>query len=140
MDSLHLGVYSDAPFASNDDNGSQLVYLILLADDSNCCHILALSSKKSKRVIRFIMEGEFFVLSTAIYYALVIQQGLKSILGQSIKQMIFMGLKQLFDVIKKSSYTIEKRLMIEVTTAREAYNRYEISNEALVIGLNNPSE
>ena len=48
--------------------------------------------------------------------------------------------KQLFDVITKSSHTTEKRLMIEVTAAREAYNRHEISNVGLVPGDGNPAD
>ena len=38
-DSLHLRVYADASFASNDDLSSQLEYIALLCDDRDGCHV-----------------------------------------------------------------------------------------------------
>ena len=130
---LHLRVYSDASSASNDDHSSQLGYLILLADDANRCHVIACSSKKSKHIVRSIMAGKVFAFSAAFDHAYIIRHDLESILGQSIRH-------KMFDVITKSSHTTEKRLMIEVTAAREAYNRHEISNVGLVPGEVNPAD
>lgn len=47
---------------------------------------------------------------------------------------IFTDARQLFDVISRASHTTEKRLMIDVATAREAYNREDLSNVGLVAG------
>lgn len=60
--SLRLKVYADASFASSDDGSSQLGYLILLCDDHEACHVLAFSSKKSRRVVRPILAGEVYAL------------------------------------------------------------------------------
>lgn len=142
MDSttLHMRVYSDASFASNDDNSSQLGYIVLLADKQNNCHVLAYSSKKSKRVVRSIMAGEVFAFSAAFDHAFVIQHDLRRILKHPIGMKMFTDSKQLFDVITRASHTTEKRLMVEITAARESYNRYEISTVGLVAGDVNPAD
>ena len=121
--SLHLRLYSDASFASNDDHSLQLGYLIIIADDTKLYHLLAYYSKNSKQVVRSIMAGELFAFLAAFDHAFVIRLNLESVLEQPIRQMMFTDSKQLFDVTTKSSHTTEKRFMIEVTTAREAYDR-----------------
>ena len=40
---------------------------------------------------------------------------------------------QMFDVVTKASSTTERRLMIDIATARESYNREEISNVVFVM-------
>ena len=57
-DSPQIEVYTDASFAGNDDLSSQLGIIILLCDSSNRAHILEYSSRKSKSVVRSILEGE----------------------------------------------------------------------------------
>ena len=37
----HMLAYSEASFASNLDNRSQIWYITLLADDHNYCHVLS---------------------------------------------------------------------------------------------------
>ena len=57
--SLHLRVYTDAAFGTNEDRTSQIGYLILLCDGKDNAEVLDFSSKKSGRVVRSIMGGEF---------------------------------------------------------------------------------
>jgi len=140
MQSLHMRVYSDASFASNDDHSSQLGYIILLSDKDGTSHVLAYCSKKSKRVVRSIMAGEVFAFSAAFDHAFVIQHDLRRILKHPIGLKMFTDSKQLFDVITRASHTTEKRLMVEITAAREAYNRHEISTVGLVPGEVNPAD
>jgi len=51
QDSIHLRVYADASFSSNDDLSSQLCYIILLCDRDAKFHVLAYSSKKARHVV-----------------------------------------------------------------------------------------
>lgn len=61
MDVLHIRVYSDASFASKENNNSQLGYIIMLSDGNENVHVLLYCSKNSKWVVRPIVAGETFV-------------------------------------------------------------------------------
>lgn len=134
---LHLRVYADASFASNDDNSSQLGFVILLCDAVDRCHVLAYSSKKSRRVVRSIMAGEVYAFANAFDEAFIIKYDLERLYKQPVPLTMLTDSKQLFDVITRASHTTEKRLMIDIAAAREAYNRKEISNVGLVKSANN---
>ena len=85
INSLHIRVYSDASFASNEDNISQLGYIIMLADRNDNVHALSYCSEKSKRIVRSIMAGEVFAFSAAFDQAYVIRHGIKRILEVKIE-------------------------------------------------------
>ncbi len=74
-----------------------------------------------------------------IWPSFVIRLGLQEILNQKISLTMFTDSKQLFDVLTTAAHTTEKRLMVEIMAAREAYNRFEISNVGLVSGRSNPA-
>lgn len=58
MNSLHLRVYTDGSFSLNYNIFSEVRYLIILCDCSKTFYFLDYSSKKSKRVVRFVIGGE----------------------------------------------------------------------------------
>lgn len=137
---LHLRTYADASFASNLDLSSQLGFIILLCDDSSRCHVLNFSSRKSRRKVCSIMAGETYAFTAAFDFAYILKHDLERIFMQPIALKMFTDSKQLFDVITRASHTAEKRLMIDVAAAREAYNNFEISNVGLVAGIDNPAD
>ena len=47
--SLHIRVYLDASFTSNEDNSSQLAYVIMPAEGEDNVHVLSYWSKKSSK-------------------------------------------------------------------------------------------
>jgi len=51
---LQLRAYADASFATNDDQSSQLGFIILLVDCRGRAHVLSFSSRKSRRVVRSV--------------------------------------------------------------------------------------
>lgn len=131
-ETLHLRAYSDASFANNDDLSSQLGYIVMLCDGDNNCHVLSYSSKKARRVVRSIMAGEVYAFADAFDTAFILKHDLERIYHQHLPLVMLTDSKQMFDVITRASHTTEKRLMIDVAAAREAYNRHEISNVGLV--------
>lgn len=137
---IQLRVYSDASFACNDDLSSQLGHLILLFDIENNAHVLDYASPKSKRVVRSIMAGEVCAFLDAYDAAIVIAKDLHMLLGSEIHLIMFTDSKQLFDALTRGKRTTEKRLMIDTTIVREAYNRLEIYAVGLIRGEQNPSE
>lgn len=135
--SLHLRAYVDASFASNDDHSSQLGYVILLCDGEDRCHVLDFASRKCKRVVRSIMAGETYAFAEGFDCVFALKHQLEKIHRQRIPVTMLTDSKQIFDVITKASLTAEKRLMIDIAAAREAYNRHEISNVGLVLSEHN---
>lgn len=140
LESVHLRIYADASFSSNDDLSSQLGWIILLCDEANNCHVLDFSSKKSKRIVRSIMGGEVCAFVDAFDYAFMMMKDLNTMLGKVIPIFMFTDSKQLFDALTKGKRTTEKRLMIDILSARQSYKRFEISAIGLVTGLSNPAD
>lgn len=140
LDSLHLRVYVDASFASNDDLTSQLGFISLLCDDSNRFHVLDYSSRKSRRTVRSIMGGELYAFTDAFDAVITVSNDLATAFQKKIPIRILTDSKQVFDVITRGKRPTEKRLAIDVVAAREAYRRFEIDRVGLVRGENNPAD
>ena len=136
-DSFHLRVYTDASFAGNDDLSSQLGFIILLCDSLNLAHILGYSNRKSKRVVRSILGGEVYAFASGFDRAFMLKHDLETIYRTKIPLHMLTDSLQMFDVITKGSSTTEKRLMIDIASARECYTRHEISHVGLVASEHN---
>lgn len=135
---LHIKAFADSSFANNGLH-SQLGYIIMLCDKKKG-HILSYSSKKSRRVVRSVMGGEVYAFADAFDAAYATQKDLELMLNRRIPLQMFTDSKSLFDVITKCSITAEKRLMIDITSVRNAFNAHEISNVGLVRSENNPAD
>lgn len=132
LSSLQFRVYADATFATNDDLLSQLGYISMLCDDSNKFHYLEFSSKKSKRVVRFVMAAEVYSFMNAFDAMAVVVSDYLLLLKKSVLVYIFTDSKQIFDAITRGKRTTKKRLMIDIKCAREAYKKFEVSAIGLV--------
>lgn len=53
---------------------------------------------------------------------------------------MFTDSKQLFDALTRRKQTTEKRLMIDIASAREAYKKFEIQAVGLIRGDQNPAD
>lgn len=137
---LHLRVYSDSSFANNADQSSQLGYIVLLCDDSGRAHVLSFTSRKSLRVVRSVLAGEVYAFAEAFDEAFIIRYDLERIYGKHIPLSLYTDSKQLFEVVTKASHPTEKRLMVDIAAAREAYNRHDISNVGLIATNDNISD
>lgn len=83
-----------------------------------------------------------YALTDGFYAAYMLRFDLEKILGCRIPLTMLTDSESLFRVIIKSSITTEKKLMVDVRAAREAYHKVEIgdvgwirSTENLVDGL-----
>ena len=138
--SLKLKVYADSSFANNDDFTSQLGYIILLTDKTDRCNIIHYSSHKSRRVTRSVLGGEVYAFADAFDFAFTLKHDLQVMLCQKIPLTILTDSNSLFDVITKSSTTSERRLMIDITAVRNAYNDQELSDVGFVRTKYNPAD
>lgn len=136
----HICVYADAAFATNNDPLSQIGFVIFLCDTKNTCHILDFSSKKSKKIVRSILAEEVCAFMDAFDVSFMISSDVSNLLGMTITVFLFTDSKQLFDSVTKAKRTTEKRLMIDISAARESYKRYEIEAIGLIKGCDNPAD
>jgi len=134
---LRIRAYADAAYATNKDGSSQVGYLVLLCDAGGRAHILSFSSRKCRRVVHSIMAGEVYAFTAAFDEAFIIRYDLERLYGRHIPINIFTDSKQLFDVVTKGSHPTEKRLMVDVAAARQAYARHDISNVGLIASNDN---
>lgn len=108
------------------------IYNVLLYDATNRYHILDFASRKCKRVIRSIFDGEVYAFAEGFDCAFKILHDLESMSPPHIPLQMRTDSKNLFNVIfKASSSTNERRLMIDITFASESFKRNEVSNVEL---------
>lgn len=131
-DSLQLRVYTDASFGTNRDYSTQLGYIVMLCDKYNKAHMLDFESRKCKRITRSVMGGEVYAFTEGFDCSFLLRHDLQRLYGKLILLQIRTDSKQMFDVITKASSTTERRLMIDIAAARQAYELEEISNIGLV--------
>ena len=81
-----------------------------------------------------------YAFADAFDHAFTLKYDLESLLKQRIPLSLFTDSRSLFDVIKKSSSTSEKRLMIDITSVRKAYENQEISDVGFVRSNHNPAD
>lgn len=115
-------VYSDGSFSSNNDGSSQVEYQIFISDKSNNANLIDFASVNPRRVVRSALGADKFGLADACDASILIRQDLRLILKQTLKILILTDSERLFSVIICSGQTTEKRLMIDIKAAREAYN------------------
>lgn len=138
--SLHLIVYADASFASNNDLSSQVVYIILLCDASAPCNVLNFASKIFKRVVRPIMVGGAYAFIEVLDTSFVVKKAISSLLNMEILIFMFTDSKQLLDAMTKWERTIDKREIIDTLAARQSYKSFGISRVGFTSGEGSPAD
>lgn len=138
-ESLSLRIFTDSSFANTPDLPSQLGFLLLLCDASGKCNILHLSSYKSKRVTMSVLGAEVLAFADGFDYVYLMRHDLQRILGHHPLAMLTDS-ESLFKCIVKSTTTTEKRLMIDIEAAREAYCKQEISDIGWIRYEDNPAD
>ena len=132
IDSLRILVYVDASHNNRENNRSQLGLLILLADKTDRFSFLQYTSYKSRRVTRPGMAGEKLAFVDGFDCALLLRHDLMRLFARELPILVFTDSQIIFDVLTRSRYTTEKRLMIDISSAREAYREKKIANVALI--------
>ena len=132
MDSLRILVYVDASHNNLENNRSQLGFVIILADKTDRCSFLRYTSYKSRRVTRSNMAGEALVFVDRLDCALLLRHERMSLLGRKLPILMLKDSEIHFDVLTRSRYTTEKRLMIDISSAREAYREKKIAKGVLI--------
>ena len=130
--SVRIVGYSDAAFANNHDLKSQLGRIILLTDNESNAVPIIYKSYKSRRVTRSVLSAEVIAFADLFDDALSLKSQIEHALRRTISIHLQTDSKSLFDIISKGSCTSEKRIMLHIHSAREAYKSKEISNIGFV--------
>lgn len=121
LESLRVLGFSDSSFANNHDLSTQLGHIIFLADGNGTAVAIHFKSYKARRVVRSALGGEIFAFSDMFDIAATLVKELQYIYGKDIPLQLMTDSKSLFDIISKGSRTSEKRLVIDIAAAREAF-------------------
>lgn len=147
-----LFVFTDGSFANNRDMTSQLGFLIVLATEETHTkgtfdlqgNIIHWSSTKCKRVTRSVLASELYGMMTGFDNGIAINTTLARItdvLGLArIPLVICSDSRSLYDCLVKLGTTTEKRLMIDIMSLRESYEKREISEIRWIEGRDNPAD
>ena len=127
QNTLQLVVFTDSSFANNKDLSSQIGYIICFSDAINKANIIYWSSIKCKWVTRSVLAAELYGMAHDFDIGAVI----KAIFGKMLKSVVSLILytdsKSLYDCLVKLGTTKEKRLMIDVMSLRQSYERCKIT-------------
>lgn len=137
---LHLRVYADGSFANNQDESSQLGYIIALCDKHGNSCLLAYKSFKSRRVLRSILATEAAALAEAFDLSIVIAKELRNTLNQDVEIDLYTDSKSLFDIITRGSSASNKGLMIDLKALQQAYQRFDIRSIYNIASEFNPAD
>lgn len=153
LESAKLFVFVDASFANNKDCSSQIGFVIILANEENGGketfkfngNIVHWSSIKCKRVTRSVLASELYAMVHGFDIGIVIKSTLDKILHQlAILQPIPLILctdsRSLYDCLVKLGTTNEKRLMIDIMSLRQSYEKREIAEVRWIDGRDNPAD
>ena len=119
---------------------SQISYVVCLADATNKVNIIHWLSIKCKQVIRSVLTTELYGIAYGFDIEAVIKATLGKILGSAVPLILCTDSKSLYDCLVKLGTTQEKRLMVDVMSLRQSYERQEITEVKWIHGNHNPAD
>lgn len=147
-----LYIFTDGSFANNKDLTSQLGYLIVLGQETERTkdrfgiqgNTIHWSSTKCKRVTRSVLASELYGMMSGVDSGIALSTTLRKIvrsLGlQEIPIVLCTDSRSLYECLVKLGTTDEKRLMIDIMSLRESYEKREISEICWIDGRDNPAD
>jgi hypothetical protein len=105
---LRILAYADGSLHKNSELSSQLGYVILMADETDACCILAFRSFKSRRIARSSLEAETMAFDETFDASFAIKHDLESMIGNPIPLLVLTDSRPFFDILVCAKYTTEK--------------------------------
>ena len=111
--------------------------VVLMVDDSKVAVPVLFESYKSRWVTRSVLSAEVIAFADLFYDAYALRTQLEKAVSRAVPMHLMTDSKSLFDIISKGSRTSEKRIMLDIHAARQAYQAQEISNIGFVRSCDN---
>ena len=149
VEDLRFVIFVDAAFANNHDCSSQLGYVIVLANEVNDKdtgiirlrgNIIHWSSTKCKRVTRSVLAAELYAMVSGFDIGTAIQSTINGVLSSKVPIVLCTDSYSVYDCLTKLGTTAEKRLMIDIMSLRQSYERREIDEVRWIDGSCNPAD
>lgn len=140
LHTLRLIIFTDSSFANNADHSSQIGFVILLADAHNRCNIIQWSSVKCRRITRSVLASELYAMANGFDAACIIKNTTDNIFNRPTPLIICIDSFSLYECLVKLGTIREKRLMIDISAIRQAYERREIAEIIWRKGSTNPAD
>ena len=146
-----LFVFVDGSFANNKDLTSQIGYEIFLANEeatedafTMTGNLIHWSSTKSKRITRSVLASEIYAMVHGVNMCIAIATTLSMITTRlDIPQtplIVCTDSFSLYECLVKLGTTKEKRLMIDIMSLRQSYERRELFEVRWIHGNDNPAD
>ena len=145
-------IFTDGSFANNRDLSSQLGYVIDLAPNTVPEQETTLSSRGTlytgtrlnEAVTRSVLASELYGMvggfDSAIALSTTLHQIVRNLNFSAIPVVVCTDSKSLYDCLVKLGTTNEKRLMIDIMSIRESYEKREITEIRWINGKDNPAD
>jgi hypothetical protein len=151
LPTARLFVYVDGSFANNKDLSSQIGFVAFLAnkkmDEGSFTmtgNLIHWSSTKCKRVTRSVLASEIYAMANGADAGISFSTTINMILAKlgipSIPLIVCTDSLSLYECLVKLGTTKEKRLMIDIMSLRQAYERQEIFEIRWINGNDNPAD
>ena len=99
--------------------------MIVLADENDNCNIIHWSSIKCKRVTRSVIASKLYAMTHGFDTTCTLKDTLDKIAQRQTSIVICIDSLSLYECLVKLVTTYEKRLMIDIMTIRQSYERRE---------------
>ncbi len=153
--SAKVFAFVDGSFANNKDLSSQIGYELIIANGTSTTatgnesftirgNLVHWSSVKSKRVTRSVLASEIYGMVNGLDMALAIGSTINMIVKQlgiaDLPVVVFTDSYSLYECLVKLGTTKEKRLMIDIMSIRQSYERRELQEIRWINGHDNPAD
>ena len=86
------------------------------------------------------MAAETLAFSDGFDQAYTLRRDIEQLIGKRIPITMLTDFQSLFDIITKSSYSAEKRIVIDIAAAKKAYQNQDLSDIGLVASKDNVAD
>ena len=124
-----IQLFTDASFNNLPNGGSQAGQIIFLTDSYNNCCPIYWNSSKIKRVVRSTIAAETLSLSDGCDVAIYANKLISEIVspdGKMLEILAYTDNQSLYDAAHSMKQTLEKRLLVDISSIREMIERNEI--------------